>query len=87
MSEICRNADILIAAIGRAKFVDASYMSPGQVIIDVGINATADGKLCGDVNFDDAEKIVKAVTPVPGGVGAVTTAVLAKHVIESAERA
>lgn len=87
LSEICRNADILIAAIGRAKFVDASYMSPGQVIIDVGINATADGKLCGDVNFDDAEKIVKAVTPVPGGVGAVTTAVLAKHVIESAERA
>ena len=62
-------------------------MSPEQVIIDVGINVGDDGKLCGDVNFDDAEKIVKAVTPVPGGVGAVTTAVLAKHVIESAERA
>ncbi len=84
---ICRNADIIIAAIGHAKFVDASYMSLEQVIIDVGINAGEDGKLCGDVRFDDAEKIVKAVTPVPGGVGAVTTAVLAKHVIESAERA
>lgn len=83
---ICQNADIIIAAIGRAKFVDVSYMSPEQVIIDVGINAGDDGKLCGDVNFDDAEKIVKAITPVPGGVGAVTTAVLAKHVIESAER-
>ena len=82
---ICRNADILIAAIGRARFVDAGFMSPGQVIIDVGINVDDDGKLCGDVKFEDAEKTVKAVTPVPGGVGAVTTAVLAKHVIESAE--
>ncbi|MBQ3402268.1 MAG: bifunctional 5,10-methylene-tetrahydrofolate dehydrogenase/5,10-methylene-tetrahydrofolate cyclohydrolase [Synergistaceae bacterium] len=86
LPEICRNSDIIIAAIGRAGFIDASFMSPGQVIVDVGINLDAEGRLCGDVNFTDAERIVKAVTPVPGGVGAVTTAVLAKHVIEAAER-
>ena len=86
LPSICRNADIIIAAIGRAGFVDKNFMSPGQVIIDVGINVNSEGKLCGDVNFSDAEGIVMAVTPVPGGVGAVTTAVLAKHVIESAEK-
>ncbi|MBQ6981640.1 MAG: bifunctional 5,10-methylene-tetrahydrofolate dehydrogenase/5,10-methylene-tetrahydrofolate cyclohydrolase, partial [Synergistaceae bacterium] len=86
LPEICRNSDVLIAAIGRAKFIGADYVSEGQTVIDVGINMDNDGKLCGDVDYDSVEPIVRAITPVPGGVGAVTTAVLAKHVIESAER-
>ena len=86
LPEICRNADILIAAIGRAKFIGADFVSAGQVVIDVGINMDNDGKLVGDVDYEAVEPLVRAITPVPGGVGAVTTAVLAKHVIESAER-
>ena len=86
LPEICRNSDILIAAIGHAKFIGADYVSEGQTVIDVGINMDDDGKLCGDVDYDSVEPVVRAITPVPGGVGAVTTAVLAKHVIESAER-
>ena len=86
LPSICRKADILIAAIGRAKFVGADFVSEGQVVIDVGINTDGEGKLCGDVDYDNVEPLVGAITPVPGGVGAVTTAVLAKHVIESAER-
>jgi methylenetetrahydrofolate dehydrogenase (NADP+)/methenyltetrahydrofolate cyclohydrolase len=85
MPALCRQADILIAAAGAAGMVDASYLSPGQVVIDVGINVDASGKLCGDVNFSEAEPVVAALTPVPGGVGNVTTSVLAKHVIEAAE--
>ena len=86
LPSICRKADILIAAIGRAKFVSADFVSEGQVVIDVGINTDGEGKLCGDVDYESVEPLVGAITPVPGGVGAVTTAVLAKHVIESAER-
>ncbi|MBQ6973041.1 MAG: bifunctional 5,10-methylenetetrahydrofolate dehydrogenase/5,10-methenyltetrahydrofolate cyclohydrolase [Synergistaceae bacterium] len=86
LPEITRRADILIAAIGRARFVDASYVSEGQVVVDVGINLDDEGKLCGDVDYESVAPIVRAITPVPGGVGAATTAVLAKHVIESAER-
>ena len=86
LPEICRNADVLIAAIGRARFIGAEYVSEGQVVVDVGINMDDEGKLCGDVDYDSVADKVKAITPVPGGVGAVTTAVLAKHVIESAER-
>ncbi|MBQ9979826.1 MAG: bifunctional 5,10-methylenetetrahydrofolate dehydrogenase/5,10-methenyltetrahydrofolate cyclohydrolase [Oscillospiraceae bacterium] len=85
-AEICRNSDIVIAAVGKAKAITAEYFSPGQVVIDVGIHATDDG-LCGDVDFEAAEKIVSAITPVPGGVGSVTTAILATHTIEAAERA
>lgn len=81
----CRNADIIIAAVGRAGMVDESFVSSGQVIIDVGINVTESG-ICGDVAFDAVSEKVSAITPVPGGVGAVTTAVLCKHVIEAAER-
>lgn len=83
---VCREAEILIAAVGRAGVVDRSYVSPGQVIVDVGINVDEDGKLYGDVKYDEAEPVVEAITPVPGGVGAVTTAVLAKHVVEAAEK-
>lgn len=85
LPDIARNSDILIAAIGRAKFIGADYVSPGQVVVDVGINVDDGGKLCGDVDYDAVAPIVRAITPVPGGVGAITTAVLAKHIIESAE--
>ena len=86
MAQICRKSDILVVAAGKAGVVDGSFTTPGQVVIDVGINVNDEGKLCGDVNFQEAEPIVEAITPVPGGVGSVTTAVLAKHVIEAAER-
>lgn len=84
LKEICRRADILIAAIGKAKFVDADYVSAGQTVIDVGINVDADGNLCGDTDFDAILPIVDACTPTPGGTGALTTAVLARHVLSAA---
>ena len=86
MASVCRNAEILVVAAGKAGVVDSTFAAPGQIVVDVGINVTAEGKLCGDVNFDSVEPIVEAITPVPGGVGSVTTAVLAKHVIEAAEK-
>lgn len=86
MPAVCREADILIAAAGRAGVVDAAYTNSEQVVIDVGINVDAQGNLCGDVDFSTVESRVSAITPVPGGVGAVTTTVLAKHVIEAAEK-
>lgn len=84
---LCRQGDILVAAAGRAGLIGASCAAPGQIVIDVGANVDEDGRLRGDVDFETAEPIVGAITPVPGGVGAVTTAVLCKHVIEAAERA
>lgn len=86
MPELCRNAEILVVAAGKAGVVDGSFTAPGQVILDVGINVDAEGKLCGDVKFEEAEPMAEAITPVPGGVGSVTTAVLARHVIEAAEK-
>lgn len=86
MPAVCREADILIVAAGRAGIVGKEYFRPGQIVIDVGINVDDNGKLCGDVNFAEAEPIVQAITPVPGGVGTVTTSVLVKHVVEAAER-
>lgn len=83
---ICRGAELVVAALGRARAVNAAYAAPGQTVIDVGIDMDADGVLCGDVDFAAVEPLVGAVTPVPGGVGAVTTTVLAKHVIEAAEK-
>lgn len=83
---VCRGAEVLIAAAGRANLLGAAHVSPGQVVLDVGINVDESGKLCGDVKFDEAEPVVSAITPIPGGVGAVTTAVLVKHVVEAAER-
>ena len=83
----CRNAEILVVAAGHIGTVGAGAVAPGQVVIDVGINwDEAAGKLCGDVTFDEVEPIVGAITPVPRGVGSVTTAVLAKHVVEAAKR-
>jgi methylenetetrahydrofolate dehydrogenase (NADP+)/methenyltetrahydrofolate cyclohydrolase len=86
MPAICREAEILIVAAGRAGIVGKEFFSPDQIVIDVGINVNEDGKLCGDVNFAEAEPIVAAITPVPGGVGTVTTSVLVKHVVEAAKK-
>ena len=83
----CRKAEVLVVAAGHIGTVGADAVSAGQTVIDVGINwDEAAGKLCGDVAFDEVEPLVGAITPVPGGVGSVTTAVLAKHVVEAAER-
>jgi methylenetetrahydrofolate dehydrogenase (NADP+)/methenyltetrahydrofolate cyclohydrolase len=86
MPAVCREAEVLIVAAGRANVVDQSYLSAGQTVIDVGINVDDRGKLCGDVNFAEAESVVAAITPVPGGVGTVTTSVLVGHVVEAAKR-
>ena len=86
LPSVAREADILIAAAGRAKVVTAEYVRSGQIVIDVGINLDENGKLCGDVDYDAVEPVVDAITPVPGGVGSVTTSVLAGHVVEAAER-
>ncbi len=84
---VCADAEILVAAVGKAKMVDASYVRPGQVVIDVGINADPDnpGKYCGDVDYASVEPIVAKITPVPGGVGSVTTMVLCKQTIMACE--
>jgi methylenetetrahydrofolate dehydrogenase (NADP+)/methenyltetrahydrofolate cyclohydrolase len=79
-----KNADVVIAALGKAKMVKADMLGENQVIIDVGINEDEDGKMCGDVDFDQVEGRAKAITPVPGGVGSVTTAILMKHLLEAA---
>ncbi|MDD2957960.1 MAG: bifunctional 5,10-methylenetetrahydrofolate dehydrogenase/5,10-methenyltetrahydrofolate cyclohydrolase [Lachnospiraceae bacterium] len=86
MPSVSREADIIIVAAGRAGVVGAEYVKPGQIIIDVGINVNAEGKLCGDVDYAAVEPIVDAITPVPGGVGSVTTSVLVGHVAEAAAR-
>lgn len=84
--EAGRGADIVVSALGRAKMIGADKLGEKQVIIDVGINLDEDGNLCGDVDFEEAEEKAAAITPVPGGVGSVTTAVLMKHVIQAAGR-
>ncbi|MDR3242586.1 MAG: bifunctional 5,10-methylenetetrahydrofolate dehydrogenase/5,10-methenyltetrahydrofolate cyclohydrolase [Clostridiales Family XIII bacterium] len=86
LAEITRSADIVVVAAGRAESFGREYFSEGQVILDVGIHAGKDGKLCGDVKFSEAEPLAAAITPVPGGAGAVTPSVLVVHVIKAAER-
>ena len=84
---VCREADILIAAAGKAGMVGADFVRPDQIVIDVGINWNEqEQKLCGDVDFDAVAPIVDAITPVPGGVGTVTTSMLIGHVVEAAQR-
>ena len=80
----CRNAEILVAAAGKARMLDESFVGRDAVVIDVGINVDEDGKLCGDVDFDTIQEKASMATPVPGGVGAVTTAVLAKQLVRAA---
>jgi methylenetetrahydrofolate dehydrogenase (NADP+) / methenyltetrahydrofolate cyclohydrolase len=84
LEETCKSAEILIAAAGKARMIRPEFASSGQIVIDVGINLDKDGNLCGDVDFELVEKIVDKITPVPGGVGTVTTSVLVKHVIRAA---
>lgn len=87
MKKICRESDIIIAAMGRAKMVDGDYLRENQIVLDVGINVDENGNLCGDVDFDAAEAKAAMITPVPGGVGAVTTAVLMLQTLEAAQNA
>lgn len=87
IASITRGADVVVAAVGKMRFFGAEHFAPGQVVVDVGIHFDeATGKMCGDVRFDEAEPIVSAITPVPGGVGSVTTAILALHTAEAAAR-
>lgn len=86
LKEICQNSDIIICAAGKIKAVGAEHVSGRQIIIDVGINFDEDGKMCGDADFAALEDKVKAITPVPGGVGSVTTALLLQHVAEAASK-
>ncbi len=86
LAAVCRRADIVVAAAGHARMLGVDAFAPGQTVVDVGINWDEQaGKLVGDVDFDAVEPVVNVITPVPGGVGSVTTAMLAKHVIEAAE--
>lgn len=81
LKEICKNADILVAAVGIAKFVKADMVKEGTVVIDVGMNRDENGKLCGDVDFNEVEPIASYITPVPGGVGPMTIAMLMKNTL------
>lgn len=83
LKEVTKRADILIVAIGRPKMVTRDYVKEGAVVIDVGINRNEDGKLCGDVDFDDVAPVCSAITPVPGGVGPMTIAMLLNNCLES----
>lgn len=85
LEDVCRSADILVAAVGRPKMVKASWIKPGAIVIDVGINRMDDGKLCGDVDYADAASIAGAITPVPGGVGPMTIACLLKNTLKAAK--
>lgn len=86
LAEITRGADIVVCATGRAKAYGAEYFSAGQTVLDVGINVDENGNLCGDVDFAAVEPIVGAITPVPRGVGSVTTALLMEHVVDAASK-
>lgn len=85
LTEICRNADVIVAAIGKAKFLKADMVKPGAMIIDVGINRMEGGKLCGDVDFEEVEKVASYITPVPGGVGPMTIATLMQNTLNAAK--
>ena len=85
LPETCRNAQVLVAAAGSAKMIDSDFAGKDAVVIDVGINVDSEGNLCGDVDAESLEGIVSAITPVPGGVGSVTTSVLAKHLLKAAK--
>lgn len=86
LADICREADVLVAAVGRAKFVTADMVKDGVVVIDVGMNRDENGKLCGDVDFDAVAEVASLITPVPGGVGPMTIAMLLKNTVTAAKR-
>lgn len=85
LAEKCRRADVVVAAAGRAGMITGDMISRGTVVVDVGININEEGKLCGDVEFESVEPQASYISPVPGGVGGVTSSVLASHVIKAAE--
>lgn len=85
LSEICAGADILVAAVGKANFVTADMVKEGAIVIDVGMNRLENGKLCGDVDFENVEKKAGYITPVPGGVGPMTIAMLMKNTLTAAK--
>ncbi len=86
LPSITKKADIVVTAIGKAKLIKEEYFNKDSIVIDVSINVDENGKLCGDVDFEDVEEKVGAITPVPKGVGSVTTTLLLKHIVEAAER-
>ena len=86
LPEVTREGDIVIAALGRREMIDAAYIKPGAVVVDVGIHANDAGGLCGDVDYASVGALASAITPVPGGVGSVTSTLLMRHVIDGAER-
>lgn len=86
LPEVVRQADIVVAAVGSAKMITSDMISEDAIVVDVGINVDENGNLCGDVDFNEVEKVASMITPVPRGVGSVTTSVLAKHVIRAAEK-
>ena len=83
---LCKEADVVVVAMGKMGFIGSECLREGQVVVDVGIHVNEEGKLCGDVRFAEAEPLVEAITPVPGGVGTVTTSVLVSHVVDAAEK-
>ncbi len=83
LDEVCRNADILVAAVGREKMVKSNWVKPGACVIDVGINRMENGKLCGDVDYDNVSDIAGSITPVPGGVGPMTIACLLANTLKA----
>jgi len=85
LKEVCRRADILVAAVGKAKFITADMVKDGAIVIDVGMNRDENGKLCGDVDYDAVSSVASAITPVPGGVGPMTIAMLMKNTVKAAE--
>ena len=84
LKEVCRRADILVAAVGKAKFITADMVKEGAIVIDVGMNRDENGKLCGDVAYDEVSEVASAITPVPGGVGPMTIAMLMKNTVKAA---
>jgi methylenetetrahydrofolate dehydrogenase (NADP+)/methenyltetrahydrofolate cyclohydrolase len=85
LADVCRRADILISAVGKPGFISKDMVKPGAVVIDVGINRTAEGKIVGDVDFENVCSEAQCITPVPGGVGPMTIAMLMKNTIEAAK--
>ena len=85
LKEVCRRADILVAAVGKPKFITADMVKEGAIVIDVGMDRDENGKLCGDVDFDEVKNVASAITPVPSGVGPMTIAMLMKNTVKAAE--
>ena len=84
LPEITKNADILVCALGKAKFIKKDMVKQGAIVIDVGINRNEEGKVCGDVDFEEVSKVASYITPVPGGVGPMTIAMLMNNIVKAA---